>query len=100
VVRLRAGDDSGAQALARRAAGMAPTKSAVYALACYHALRGDRDEALRLLETFAGHGWVEPALAGDPNLAALRPDPRYQRLAASMKGQPIARVFADWAKSR
>jgi tetratricopeptide (TPR) repeat protein len=105
---LRAGEQTEAQAEARRAAGMtaAPggtatvaSKSGEYALACYHALRGDRDEALRQLERFPERGWVEPALDRDSNLASLRADPRFRRVAAWMRAQPIDRVFAGWSRS-
>jgi len=108
VVLLRSGDVAAAQAEARRATAMTESrgtpatiesKSSDYALACYHTLRGDRDEAIRLLQRFPGKGWVEPALDRDPNLAPLRSDPRFQRLASWMHAQPIDRTFSGWGKS-
>jgi tetratricopeptide (TPR) repeat protein/TolB-like protein len=105
---LRAGDTAGAQGEARRATGMIESRSAValseskssdYALACYHTLRGERDEALRLLERFPEKGWVEPALDRDRNLAPLRSDPRFQRIASWMHAQPIDLIFSEWGKS-
>jgi tetratricopeptide (TPR) repeat protein/TolB-like protein len=108
VALLRAGDATAAQAQARRAAGMTgsrsatatiESKSSAYALACYHTLRGDRDEAIRWLQRFPDRGWVEPALDRDPNLASLRSDPRFLRIASWMSAQPIDRVFSQWGKS-
>ena len=108
VALLRAGDAAAAQAQAQRATAMAESPSAVatagskssdYALACYHALRGDRDEAIRLLQRFPAKAWVEPALDRDPNLAMLRSDPRFQRIASWMRAQPIDRIFSGWGKS-
>ncbi len=108
VTLLRAGDEARAQEQARRAeamtaSGAAPavpeSKSGDYALACYHALRGDRDEAIRLLERLPARGWVEPALDRDPNLISLRRDPRFRRVVAWMRAQPIDRVFRDWGRS-
>lgn len=108
VALLRAGDAVAAQAEARRATVMTGSRSAVatagskssdYAMACYHTLRGDRDEAIRLLQRFPERGWVEPALDRDPNLASLRPDPRFQRIASWMRAQPIDRIFANWGRS-
>lgn len=108
VALLRGGDATSAQAQARRAAGMTGSRSAAatiegkssaYALACYHTLRGDRDEAIRLLQRFPAQGWVEPALDRDPNLVSLRSDPRFLRIASWMRAQPIDRVFSQWGKS-
>jgi hypothetical protein len=108
VALFRAGDASAAQVEARRATALTESRSAVatteskssdYALACYHTLRGDRDEALRLLLRFPEKGWVEPVLDRDPNLAPLRSDPRFQRVAIWMHAQPIDRIFSNWGKS-
>jgi tetratricopeptide (TPR) repeat protein len=108
VALLRAGETVAAQAQARRGAVMSESRSAVatieskssvYALACYQTLRGDRDEAIRLLQSFPERGWVEPALDRDPNLAPLRSDPRFQHIASWMRAQPIDRVFSEWGRS-
>jgi tetratricopeptide (TPR) repeat protein len=108
VALLRAGDTVAAQAQARRATVMTESRSAlatieskscVYALACYHTLRGNRDKAIRLLQNLPERGWVEPALDRDPNLASLRSDPRFLRIASWMRSQPIDRVFSQWGKS-
>jgi tetratricopeptide (TPR) repeat protein len=99
VADYRLGDAAGADEQARLAATMAGSKSAAYALACYHTLRGDREAAIRLLQRFPGERWVEPAIERDPNLALLRPDARFQQVAAWMRAQPIERVFAEWGRS-
>jgi tetratricopeptide (TPR) repeat protein len=108
VTLLLAGDDAAAQRQARHVSdmiaagpvvGTVESKSSNYALACYHARRGEHDAALRLLERFPERGWIEPALARDPNLAVLRADARFQRLATWMGSQPISRVFSEWGRS-
>jgi tetratricopeptide (TPR) repeat protein/TolB-like protein len=108
VALFRAGAPPAAQEQARETTAMtesrsgiatAESKSSEYALACYHTLRGERDEAIRLLQRFPDRGWVEPALGRDPNLAPLRLDPRFQRIASWMRAQPIDRVFANWGRS-
>lgn len=100
-----AGNPDAAQAEANRAgdaAGTAPgaeSRSSAYALACYHALRGERDAAMALLQRFAARGWIEPALGSDPNFASLRSDPRFQRTVSWMRAQPLDRTLADWGRS-
>jgi serine/threonine-protein kinase len=100
VLVLRSGERAAAEAQVRRAEEMTETRSRDYAIACYRAACGDREEALRLLERFPARGWVEPALGHDPNLTVLRSNPRFRILVAWMGAQPIARTFADWGKSR
>ena len=99
VALLRAGDPAAAQIAARQATDATGCKSGDYALACYHALRGDRETALQLLLRFPDRRWVEPAIEEDPNLAPLRSDPRFQRVATWMRAQPIERVFEEWGWS-
>lgn len=100
VVLLRAGEAERAAEQAARAAAAPPAKSGLYALACYHALRGEPAEAVRSLDGLRARGWVEPALDRDPNLAALRSDSGFRRVATWMGSQPIDRVFAGWGRSR
>jgi tetratricopeptide (TPR) repeat protein/TolB-like protein len=99
-VRLAASQRAAAQTAAVRAAAAPASKSGSYAMACYHARRGERAAALELLESFPARHWAEPALERDPNFGPLHGDPRFRRLAKSMREQPIARVFAEWTKSR
>ncbi len=96
----RTGEAAAAGARAQQAAAGPGSKSSQYALACYHVLRGDRDEAIALLQRFPGKGWVEPGLERDPNLASLRADVRFQRIVSWMHTQPIDRVFVDWGRSQ
>ncbi len=52
---------------------------AAYNAACFSARSGDLAAALGWLEQAVGAGWKEP-LAGDPDLVALREDPRFAAL--------------------
>ena len=108
VVLLRAGDDAAARAEARRAAAPADSapggrgreqverlRAGLLPRVARRSRRGD--PAAGALP--ARSGWVEPALARDPNLASLRSDPRFRRLAAWMDSQPIDRIFSEWGRS-
>jgi len=54
---------------------------ATYNRACLAVKRGDRDEAFRWLDRLASLGYRDTgALRGDPDLAPLRDDPRFERL--------------------
>jgi TolB-like protein/Tfp pilus assembly protein PilF len=100
VTLIGAGDRAAARAQARQADAGPESKSSNYALACYDARAGDREAALARLERFPARGWVEPALATDPNFASLRGDARFERVVSWMKAQSIASVFAGWGRSR
>jgi tetratricopeptide (TPR) repeat protein/TolB-like protein len=100
VTLQRSGDAAAAAARAQQAAAGPESKSSRYALACYQVSRGDRDAAIALMERFPAMGWIEPALDRDPNLAPLRSDARFRRIASWMQAQPIDRVFAEWGRSQ
>lgn len=85
--RARAGREAEARALV---AAIRPGPGTWYNLACTHALLGDIERALDLLETELrlGHATDESRdkqkawAAEDPDLAALRDSPRFRRLVA------------------
>lgn len=58
---------------------------AIYNHACVHALWGEPDTALKLLEDAVAEGFDDAAqLREDADLASLRPDPRFQGLVKRM----------------
>lgn len=57
----------------------------MYNVACAYILLGDKDEALNLLDRAVKQGYGHRAwLAHDPDLAAVRDDPRFQKLLAEL----------------
>ena len=83
--RARSGREVEARALLRE---VRPGPATWYNLACTHALLGDRDEALHWLEIELEQNHATPAslerqrawAADDPDLTALREDPRFLEL--------------------
>lgn len=80
---------SGRAEEARRVlAGLPPAPALLYNLACTHALLGDRERALALLERDFRLNYPSPGslarqkawAAKDPDLASLRSDPRFRSL--------------------
>jgi len=67
---------------AARALEMEPGESRVlYNVACVYAKEGMADKAIDCLEGSITHGWAEKEwMANDPDLASLRPHPRFQAL--------------------
>lgn len=74
-----AGDLDGAITAGHRAAEFAAVRaSAFYNLACAYALKGDKDDAFKALLGAKRAGFADRDLmAGDPDLASLRGDPRF-----------------------
>jgi tetratricopeptide (TPR) repeat protein len=73
--------DASAADFARLAAARPDDFTALYNLACVRARQGRGSEALRWLEKAFAAGWSDLAhTAADPDLAALRLDPTFQRL--------------------
>ena len=80
---------SGRAAEARAAlTGVQPSPAVFYNLACTYALLGDQDTAIDFLQRELEENHPTPAslerqkawAAGDPDLASLRENPRFQRL--------------------
>ena len=69
-------------------AGLTPAPALYYNLACTHALLGERERALALLERDFRTNYPSPGAlarqkawaAKDPDLASLRDDPRFRAL--------------------
>ncbi|RMH04857.1 MAG: hypothetical protein D6702_02110 [Planctomycetota bacterium] len=60
---------------------------AIYNHACVHALWGEKETALRLLEDAVAEGFDDPeTLREDEDLATLREDPRFRALVRSLGG--------------
>ncbi len=57
-----------------------PVQTGKYNLACAYARIGDKQKALDLLESLAASGFPAP-ITGDPDLASLAGEPRFQELA-------------------
>lgn len=79
---LRARGKAAAKPLAERAAKQNPTTWGVYNLACYWALAGETNEALRQLEHSLELGLGNHRIADDPDLASLRDLPAFKALVA------------------
>ena len=59
-----------------------------HSLAAVHAIRGERQEALRWLREAIASGWMnERHLARDPLLESLREEPEFQRMLAQMRAE-------------
>jgi eukaryotic-like serine/threonine-protein kinase len=61
----------------------------LYRGAVTYELAGRRDDALRMLEAALGRGYSWLEVAADPELADLRSDVRYHRLATRFEGRPV-----------
>lgn len=87
VALAKAGQRARTHEFARRALVARPGEFATaYNLACAHTLLGEHDEALRLLDDAVRYGrgnlgWIEH----DPDLGALRDDPRFRAIVERMK---------------
>lgn len=79
---LHVGDPERALEWAARALAIDPDEnSTIYNVACLYAQLGERDRALDLLETTIRNGFGQMAwLENDPDLVALRDEPRFKSL--------------------
>lgn len=75
----RMGDRDAAQAIHRRAVAAAPGSADVrFRAAISHELSGQRDAALAELKSAVANGYPANLISAEPDLVALRRDPRYQ----------------------
>lgn len=71
------------------------TANATYNLACLELRLGRRDDALQLLRQAIDHGlagWIVTAMPQDPDLAALRADPRFGELLAYAHNRQLSKT--------
>jgi hypothetical protein len=73
--------EKAAAAAARREDSSAGT----YNLACYHALAGQRADAIRYLRKAVDLGHADMAIRDDPDFASLRGDPEFEEIIADVK---------------
>jgi Flp pilus assembly protein TadD/predicted Ser/Thr protein kinase/TolB-like protein len=71
-------------ARAQQAAEMAMNSVGAYNLACFWALAGDPDAAVRFLREAVELGYREEWILEDPDLESLRGDPRFHAIIADM----------------
>jgi tetratricopeptide (TPR) repeat protein len=82
----RAGREEEALEMARKAAAMEDSMAGVYNLACFHALRGDRDRAMAFLQRGMEElGWFSTWLADDPDLESLHGDPEFEAILEELR---------------
>jgi tetratricopeptide (TPR) repeat protein len=87
-----------------RAVAIAPSPNLMYNLACVHAMAGEKDRAFEWLDKAAAAGFSnEDLYRTDPELAALRGDPRDASVAARLhanaapcEGDPEHHRFDFW----
>jgi len=85
---LRAGWRHEAGEILRKRASL-PEKNTVGGLAGYHAVAGDKSEAMRLLRRALDLGVLDPVLAplyrSDPDLTSLRGDPEFEKIVSAVR---------------
>jgi len=81
----RAGKVDGSSQVAESAAAMVDTPWGQYNLGCFWSLRGDTSKALWYLSKADKLGLHAPNVLTDPDLAALRTESSFQRVAESLK---------------
>ncbi len=90
-------DYEAAVGVCRRMAALAPKRTdPPYNLACAHARLGQPDEAFAALEGAVERGWADAAhMEQDPDLAALRDDPRWKTLLAKTRANRAAAPYDE-----
>ncbi len=83
----KAGKKEDAANVAKRASGMMDTALGLYNLACYQALGGDKEAAVASLKRSVDMGLIEPGMATDGDLAALKGDARFEKLVGVMQSR-------------
>lgn len=76
----RAGRIPEAREIATRAAAMSEDSRGVYNLACFWAVDGDPERALRMLRRALDLGYASVRLYDDPDFASLHDDPRFKAM--------------------
>ena len=79
----RAGRRQEARDAAARATRLDPVNGS-YNMACYHAVAGDRVEALRYLRRAVEEGTPRAYISGDPDLKSLHGDPEFEAIVAEV----------------
>ena len=59
----------------------------LYQLACVESLAGEKDKALERLRQAVGAGWASALIFDDPDLDALRGDPRFEAIVTEVQDQ-------------
>ncbi len=80
----RTGDTDAAETAAAHAETLSPRPWGLYNLACFHALSGERNRSMELLEGAAEIGLVYDQVASDADLASLKGDPRFDAVVAKV----------------
>jgi tetratricopeptide (TPR) repeat protein/predicted Ser/Thr protein kinase len=73
-----------AKAAAVRAARLTPSIWGFYNLACYHAVAGERHDALVWLRRSVDRGLTFASIKTDPDLESLRGDPEFEKIVAEV----------------
>ncbi len=87
----QAGHMEKARTIAAAAAIRPETDFGAYRSACYKAVTGDREGALRLLRRYLElNAGPDPQVATDPNLASLHGDPVYEAIIAELERRRVS----------
>jgi TolB-like protein len=70
---------------AEHAKNLTEDGAGAYNLACYWALLGDRQAALRLLKRAVSLGFAEPSITLDPDLESLRNEPEFRSIVGGLR---------------
>ena len=87
IALLKAGHAEQADRAARDAGALSEDDDGLYNLACYHALLGEKAEAVRLLRRAVDLGDVDSYMGRDPDLQSLHGDPGFESLAAEVQAR-------------
>ncbi len=87
----RAGQASEASIAAQKAASLPETASGQYNLACFSAVRGDREKAMTYLQRAVALGFANEIVTKDPDLESLRGRPEFEAIVAEVNRRIQAR---------
>ena len=89
IIRARRGDFTGAQADVNWCLKLEPaTGATLYTAACVAARAAEAEQAVEFLRRAFAEGYGRDRAEIDPDLAALRRDPRFVRVLATESGSP------------